>query len=149
MCCVGKGFQNRCHIASLILKVAGYVAICSRVTRTHRHNSHRSCRDRTGSASIRERAQTAATQPNFRTSPPRPPIARTFPLMYATVRKTLPIRSISPTYRTSNAEFKDYVRIEKVLTVGDTCNTLSSIRHSATDLSIDRCVSTERPDIWN
>jgi hypothetical protein len=36
-----------------------------------------------------------------------------------------------------NAEFKDYVRIEKVLTVGDTSNTLSSIRHSATDLSID------------
>jgi 3D (Asp-Asp-Asp) domain-containing protein len=36
-----------------------------------------------------------------------------------------------------NAEFKDYVRIEKVLTVGDASNTLSAIRHSATDLAID------------
>lgn len=45
--------------------------------------------------------------------------------------------TVTHTTHSGNAEFKDYVRIEKVLTLGDTDDVLASIRHSAPDLTID------------
>jgi hypothetical protein len=86
--------------------------------------------------------QTAATQPNFRTA-----TTNSADVSIGDRNEDAP-HPVDLTH-ISHVErgIQDYVRIEKVLTVGDTGNTLSSIRHSATDLSIDAIDGT--PDIWN